>query len=135
MDLVELNPALDQRNMDILSTRISAWNQNEGQRVGDFVRMLDGSTRRFTHDWGDDIQTTVGKSHPNDGDCRIYLGNGYTEFSGSLDRAILKTSLLLTPEVLPGSFWFFRNHDIRAHNGVNVKAPCRVYRQMVPASA
>ena len=121
----------DEKDLELLQARIDKRDKLQGPRIGDFVQMLDGTERRFTHDWGNEIQTTVGNGHTCFGDVSIYLDrDGYASFSGSLDRPIDKTGLVLTEETKPGRFWFFHHDYATAHNGVYVKAPCRVFKQI-----
>lgn len=117
-------PTFDQQDAEILNRRISLYNRRTGPRVGDFLRMQDGAMLRFTHDWGDDIQTTI----KGCGDASFYLGNGYCSFSGSLDSAIPKTRIHATDEIKDGSVWFFHHDHAQAHNGVYTTMPFRVYR-------
>jgi hypothetical protein len=114
---------LDEKDTKILAERGAAFNNHKGPRVGDFVRMLDGSVQRFSHDWGKDIQTTDGGS--------FYLGySGLASMSGGLNPAIMKETLEETDETMVGTFWFFRHDQARAHNGVDVRIMCRVYKQL-----
>lgn len=102
-----------------------------GPIVGDFVRMLDGSTRRFTHEYDDALQTTVGGTHPCARDQSFFLHrNGYAEFSGSLDPSIAKSTLRRCSDRMPGRFWFFHHDEVRAHNGVHVMVDCAVWEQL-----
>ena len=94
--------------------------------VGDFVIMEDGSYERFSHDWGDDIQTTDGKF----GSSFHLTKNGYGGFSGGLNAAIMKNRLILTSEIKEGSFWIFHHNHATAHNGVYFNAPVRVYQYL-----
>lgn len=126
-----MRPEFDSRDADILAGRIAEWNKIDGPRVGDYVRMLDGSLRRFTHDWGDEIQTTCGDQHPCRENQSFHFGNGYMSFSGSLDPSIPKTTLDQTSEVIEGPAWFFHHDFMQAHSGVYCKVPCRVYQQKV----
>lgn len=117
---------LDKQDAELLAYREIAYNTHNGPRVGDYVQMLDGSLQRFSHDWGDDIQTTDGKYGAS-----FYISkNGYVEMSGGLNKAILKSTLELLPETKEGSFWFFRHDLAMAHNGVDVKIVCRIYKQL-----
>jgi hypothetical protein len=124
-----MRPEFDARDAGILAEREQLFNQNQGPRVGDFLRVPDG-VLRFTHDWGDSIQTTVGAKHPCYGDGSFYLSDGYASFSGSLDPAIDKTKLRDTGETLEGSFWFFHHNQACAENGVYFKLPCRVFEMV-----
>jgi hypothetical protein len=130
-----LNPALDDKNLAILAERAAAYLTIQGPRVGDYVKMPDGTLRRFTHDWGDKIQTTVGARHPCDGDASFYLCCPGASFSGSLDPSISKAAIRDTGEKLPGAFWFFRDNYVTAHNGVGVRMPCTVWAYEPKASA
>lgn len=122
-----MRPDFDSIDAEILAKREREFNQEQGPRVGDFLRTRDGFLR-FTHDWGDRIQTTVRPSHPCNGDASFYLSEGgYVSFSGSLDPSIDKASLRDTGEKMAGSFWFFHHGYAMAHNGVNFKIECRVF--------
>lgn len=107
-------------NEELLSNRTAMWDEEDGPRVGDYVIFPDGHQERFSHDWGDGLQTSPGGSW--------YLGDGYASFSGALNPAIPKARLEDTGYKRLGWFWFFKNDYARAHNGVNVQAICRVYR-------
>lgn len=113
---------LDEKDTQILVDRETEFNKRTGPRVGDFVKMLDGTIQRFSHDWGDDIQTSNGGSYH-------ISKSGYVDMSGGLNRAIMKDKLTLTDEAMPGSFWFFHHDRAAAHNVVDVKITCRVYQQ------
>lgn len=90
-------------------------------QVGDYVIFPDGREERISHDWGEPgVQTSVSGS--------FYLGDGYASFSGALNPLIPTERLVDTGETKPGSFWFFSGDYARADNGVDVEAPCRVYR-------
>lgn len=113
---------LDEKDTQILTKRRAAFDAIKGPRVGDFIKMLDGTLQRFSHDWDDDIQTAEGGS--------FYIGPGYVSFSGGLNPAIPKASIILTDEVSGGAFWFFHHDQHRAHNGVNFFMPCRIFKQI-----
>jgi hypothetical protein len=118
--------SLDQIDTELFAARVAKFDaRNDGPRVGDFVVMFDGEYRRFTHDWGCDIQTTCkGASFG----ASFYFGKcGHMDFSGGLDRALPKTSLFLTDEVKSGPVWFFHHDQARAHNGVQAMVDCRVF--------
>jgi hypothetical protein len=123
-------PALDERDEQIRQERIKLWNTRGGPRVGDFVKMPDGSTRRFTFDWsghaGDGGMQTTSGFQP--GDQSFHFGSeGYMSYSGSLDPSIPVKDLHDTGEVKDGSCWFFHHGSVEAHNGVYTTVPCRVY--------
>ena len=119
-----MKPSFDALDEQIKQIRIDAWNNRSGPRVGDFVRMPDGALLRFTHDFGEEIQTTAPREP---GDQSFYFGHGYCSFSGSLDSPILKSDLFDTGATQEGPVWFFHHDSARAHNGVHTTIPCRVY--------
>src|SRR5881398_2456575 len=114
-----MQETLTERNAEILATRESTYNNIEGPRVGDFVVMADGHLERFSHNWGDSIQTCYGGS--------FYLGEGFVSFSGALNPSIRKDELLNSGQTKTGNFWFFSNNYARAHNGIDVQIECRVF--------
>ena len=118
---------LDSQDAAILAARQTLRDKIQGPRIGDFVSMKDGTLRRFTYDWGDAIQVT--STLP--GSQRFYLHHdGRLDYSGGLDQAIPKTRLKPTGKTQPGSAWFFHHDHHRAHNGVDVTLPCRVYEEL-----
>jgi hypothetical protein len=120
----------DEKDQAIRTKTIAAWLARPGVRVGDFVKMLDGTLRRFTHDWGDDIQTTSYKVSGGDGDASFYVGaGGFASYSGGLDPAISKDRLVETGETRFGNFWFFHHGFSGAGRGRIFEMPCRVYEQ------
>lgn len=128
-ELRALNPDLDARNLELLQRRAEAFAAETEPLVGDCVQFPnEAKLRRFTHDWGAAIQTTCGPGHPCYGDRSFYLGVGYAEFSGTLDPPIPKAKLIATDATAPAGFWFFRDDHVRAHNGVQVQMPVRVFK-------
>jgi hypothetical protein len=121
-------PVFDDKDAEILKARIAEWDKRTGPRVGDFVHMLDGTLRRFTHDHGDGLQTTCGKAELAC-DVSFYFGKGYMDFSGSLDPQVARTALVDTGETMIGRAWFFHHDHVCAHSGVYMDVPCRVFRQ------
>ena len=117
----------DTLDAEILVKREKLFNELEGPRVGDFLSTPEGMLR-FTHDWGDEIQTTVRPSHPCNGDASFYLSEGYVSFSGSLNPSIKKNLLEDTGEKQDGSFWFFHHNFAGAGRGVHFRIPCRVFK-------
>ena len=117
------NPKFDERDAAILVTNIAAWDERKGPRVGDWCRMPNGDMKRFTHDWGDDIQTTSSVT----GMGSFFFGRGYMDYSGGLDSAILKSRLVDTGETKLGAAWFFHHNHMAAHNGVYFNVECRVF--------
>ncbi len=117
-------PEFDARDGEILAANLEAWNARGGPRVGDWCKMPDGKMCRFTHDWGEDIQTTS-RYYPGHGS--FFFGRGYMDYSGGLDPAILKSRLIDTGETKPGAAWFFHHNEARASNGVYFNVDCRVF--------
>jgi hypothetical protein len=122
-DMWEQPPHFDDKDVAIARERLTEWNSRPGPRVGDWVKMLDGTLRRFTHDWGTDIQTTLASGV----DASFYFYGSCMSFSGSLDRAIPKASLVETAEIKPGNAWFFHHNSSGAGRGVYFTVPCRVF--------
>ena len=122
----------DVRDAELLAQRMIDWNSIQGPRVGDFVRMLDGTLRRFTYHWGDSIQTTCkseyGDTYHASGSFYFWKG-GAMDFSGGLDHAIPVNKLRLTDETIDGRAWFFHHDCTGAHRGVHFTIPCRVWEQ------
>ncbi len=114
----------DARDAELLAQRVAKRSKISGPRVGDFLKSQDGDLMRFTHDWGDDIQTAPS------GSGSYHLGTtGHADYSGGLDPAIPKDSFRLIPfEMRMGRFWFFHHNFATGHNGVDCKAPCRIFQ-------
>jgi len=118
--LRDLNPELDARDFETLHHRAEAYAMRQHAQVGDFVEMLDGKLRRFTYDWGDDIQVTSGEGS-------FYITVLGADYSGAFDPSIAKNKLVDTARTRTGRFWIF-HHDIhRAHHGIEVFLPCKVW--------
>jgi hypothetical protein len=117
------NNSIDEYNYAILLQRFKAFELKTGPRIGDFLVLENGNVKRFTHDWGAEIQTTLWGEAGS-----FYIGGeGCVSFSGGLDCALPKSSMELTTEVKMGSFWFFYRNEVKAHNGLNVLIPCAVW--------
>lgn len=124
-----MRPEFDERDAAILRARQVTFAKVEGARVGDFIDMRDGTRRRFTHDWGEGLQTTCGKGHPCAGDQSFYFGDGFASFSGSLDSMIPREQIEATGEHVNGGVWFFHHDSAGAHRGVHAEIPFRLFRQ------
>lgn len=124
-------PVFDDRDSALLAERVARRNEHKGPRVGDYIKMLDGTTRRFSHHWGDGVQTTyVWRDGRQDTGSFYFDRSGYMSMSGSLDDAIPLAQIEDTGETREGPAWFFHHDWMTAHNGVHVMVPCRVYRQV-----
>lgn len=126
-DQFQARPGFDESDAELARKRLAVWNQIEGARVGDWVLMLDRTERRFTYDWGSELQTTC--KGPAAADASFYFYGSCMSFSGSLDRAIPRAGLVDTGELRNGSAWFFHHNQSGAHRGVYFTVPCRVFRQ------
>src|SRR5208282_6740930 len=117
-----MRPTFDAKDEGILAKREELFNQRSGPRVGDYVIFPDEHTERFSHDWGESIQTTDGRYGQS-----FYLGNGYADFSGGLNPSIPKSALMDTGKPMRGTFWFFHHDMPGAYRGVRFSIACRVY--------
>jgi len=122
---------LDPKNLDILSSRLSAREQITGPRVGDWLRRLDGSESRITHVWTFDGEG----AHVQDGGTvcgRFYLQTtGHLSYSGGLNPGLPESVLELTEETRDGWVWFFDRDWWGANCGVDFKITERVWKQTV----
>ncbi len=124
-----MRPQFDERDQGILDARLQRWNQQEGPRVGDWLLMLDGTERRFTHRWEDRLQVQYKWHNGNVGHGSFYFAGDCMSYSGSLDDAIPLDQIEKTDGLRDAPAWFFHHDEWRAHNGVDVTIPCRVFRQ------
>lgn len=122
------------RDAAILADRVVKRDVFQGPRIGDFVLFADGSEGRFTHDWGDTIQTTVRGGKFGYGSHYMTKSGGIS-YSGALDPGIDKRRLVATEETRPGAVWFFHDDWAHAHSAVYAEIPCRVYRELQPGEA
>lgn len=130
MDLREMNPDLDGRDLEILMRRYASYvvRRSDTPEVGEYWTMrvddqLIGG--RFTYKWDDGIQT-------NRGGGSFYLGDGYMDYSGSLDPTVPFGQFRIdefTPYATV-SAWFFHHDRPQAHNGVDVLIPVRVWERV-----
>lgn len=115
------NIYLDEIDQEILAKRVACREQINAPRIGDFVLFPTGELERFSHNWGDALQTSPSGS--------FYLqGDGEGSLScGGLNPSTPRNELKLTNASLPGSFWFFHHNSAGAGRGVYFKILCRVY--------
>lgn len=121
------NKHLDEIDTAILAARESLFRTKRAPRVGDFIKLLDGTVTRFTHKWDDGIQTDMSL-----GDSSFHLmENGLVSYSGGLNSAIPNERIaLVKTDAELGRFWFF-SHDIaKAYNGVNVWIKCDLFKEV-----
>lgn len=124
---------LDERDQAIVDERMAAVDAIRGPRVGDFVGFADGTERRISYAWpaGDTWPESVQTSDLGAG--RYYLSGAGLSFSGGLHPGVSIETLTDTGEIREGDAWIFHHDSHRAHNGVEFKAPFRVYRCSLPA--
>lgn len=116
-------PKFDEIDQKILDVREVNWIKRKGPRVGDFIQRLDGKLERFSHNWGDGLQTCDGGS--------FYLHeNGCAEMSGTLKPTIFNENIQDTKTYKEGSFWFFHHDCAKAHNGVSFLMNCKIYQEI-----
>lgn len=112
----------DETDLRILADRVAAWNAVPGPRVGDYVEMPAGDNFRISYCWSDAVQIS---------DCgSFHLDRGFMTFSGSLYPAVPVDKIVDTGRTKVGTAWFFHHGQARAHNAVQVRVPCRVYRHV-----
>lgn len=109
----------DDRDQQILSERMEAYNTIQEVKVGEFLQYKD-TFLRFSHDWGESIQTSQGGSY--------YLGDGYISMSGALNSGVDKSALELTPGHKNGSVWFFHHDYHTGGGGVDFQVSLRVWK-------
>ncbi len=124
-ELFELNAGVSpsSKDHDIITNSIIEFDKIAGPRVGDYIDFPDGKTRRFTHHWGTDIQTTMPGC-----DSSFYFEGGTISFSGSLDRGIPIEQIEAIAETRNGNVWFFHDNWRQAHSAVGARIPFRVFR-------
>lgn len=122
---------LDAVDADILEARKAALSDTCEVIVGDWLRFDDGRMERVTHiwpaDWHEDEIARAQTTHPKFGGGSFYLGRTACSYSGALDGGIKVDRFTFSGEMKPGPVWFFHHDSHRAHNGVNVEIPFRVY--------
>jgi hypothetical protein len=123
----EIDPQVA-RDLEILQKRQAAFDSQDGPREGDFVRFSeDGTLRRLAYahpDYGWGIQPT----HAKFGLGSFHISSaGHCSYSGAMDSRIPIEYLTLLDEKIDGNMWFFSGGSARAHAGVHVSIPCRVY--------
>lgn len=116
------------RNIPLLDNRLAAFNAHSGARVGDYLRLPRWNSRqpeltRFTHDWGDSLQTG------GDAGGQYYLpSSAHLSYSGGLNPGVNVVDLIPSNELLVGSVWFFDENHSGAGRGVTFNAAMRVFR-------
>lgn len=125
---------LDEKDQAIFTERLAALAARTVIKVGDFIRLPDGTIKRVAHVWTDDfhapelVQPTFGK------DGSYYLGKGYASYSGGLNIGIPAEKFTATNETLPGYVWFFHHDYHTGDNAVYAKAEFPVWNCSVPSA-
>jgi hypothetical protein len=113
-----------ERNLPLLDAKLAARAKIPGPRVGDWLRLPRWHSQqpeftRFTHDWGDQLQTGLGSF--------FLFHSGHCDYSGGLNPGCLKSDLVATDELKEGSVWFFDEDRSGGGRGVYFQANMRVF--------
>lgn len=119
---------VDERDQEILSGAIAARLALPAEvRVGDYVQYAGGKLERVAYVWGTDpeeshalIQTTPG------GSFSVHDSGGMSH-SGGLNHGCHVSTLTDTGRYRDASAWFFHHGWWKAHNGITVRMPVRVW--------
>ena len=117
---------------------INYYDQRQGPRVGDFLRLGEERYLQFTYDWDDSIQTTPGDGVGRYGSFAFgqltdlisgTTKGSYISYSGSLDRGVSKSNLYQVPEgERLGLTWIFSNDDWGANRAIYCYVPFRIFK-------
>ena len=125
-EIDDLDPT-DWAYLNVVLTRYNA-QMDTLPRVGDWLRFPSGEFRRVASVWSDHGLQPCGR-----GSASFYFGKGiddaYVSHSGGLDPELTfsQYSFALSPDTRAGVVWFFKGGIARAHNGVYVRVPFRVF--------
>ena len=128
-----MSKGLNLKTIDYLRQCVEAREKLEGPRIGDFIFLKNGNTERFSHDWGDSLQTSSSGSFCLSSDGRV-------SFSGGLNPSINKGKIRETSvnhyndhtgfSGMTGKFWVYYNGRLCANCAVHVNLDCRVYKEL-----
>lgn len=123
----ELDDIYIAENQEQINEKLKRWNQESklAPRAGDFLLLPNGTYFRFTVVIQYKDQIHLQASHGGS----FYFSYGYMDMSGTCGDKIDIESIELTDEEKLGSCWIFDREVARAHNGVHLKVPCRVWKQ------
>lgn len=108
------------KNITILRECLQDRQKTVKPLLGDFVLFPSGEIERICSNLDSEVQTIDKGS--------FYLSpNGGGSYSGCLNPPIKTSSLALTENMRPGSFWFFSGGTWRAHKGVYFEVPVRIF--------
>lgn len=116
----------DEKDQQIVDRRLAQHDLIDGPRMGDYVLFPTGELERFSHDWGDDLQTSPS------GSFHLYEGGMSSLSCGGLNPATPRDRLSLTDKTLPGTFWIFHHGQSGAHRAVYFRIPCRLFLTTAP---
>ncbi len=131
---------LDERDTAMMYERRDARYLLDGPVCGDWVRFSDGIERRISHVWDWDGADGLTSGVQTSAESGIFggrwhlTGSGNGNFSGGLYPITPMSALTATEEEKPARFWFFHHDHWRAHNGVEVIIPVRVWEASCPAN-
>lgn len=109
----------------IIAKRMATLDAMLGMRVGDFLRLKNGTLARVANHWGHCVQPSCGRHSGS-----FYLADGHVSFSGALEASIPVTEFRPTGETDRGLVWIFHRDVMGADRGVDAMAPFRVYEQV-----
>ena len=104
---------------EIKNSRFAERELIEGPRMGDYILFPTGELERFSHDWGESLQTSPSGSFHLQGSGHLTCGG--------LNPATPLCNIKPTMATLPGLFWFFHHGRAGAGRAVHCSIPCRVF--------
>ena len=128
-----MSKGLNLRTIEHLKKCVEAKELIQGPRIGDYIFLKNGNLERFSHDWGDSLQTS------SDGSFCL-TSDGTVSFSGGLNPGIQKSKIKETYvdhyndhtgfSGMTGKFWVYYNGRLCANCAVYVNLDCRVYKEL-----
>lgn len=119
-------PAFDETDARFFRESVALRDQQEGPRIGDFVRYPDGALHRLAIDSGERGFQTM---EPGRG-AFYDSGSGHLFFScgsPSLTPFVKAQNLARSEETREGEVWTFHHQESVPGGRVNAMVPCRVY--------
>lgn len=121
-NLLDLNESQLLKQYNILAKHLTKFNEIEGPRVGDYVKLKDGNYKRFCSQWIDGFQVT-----PTETSGSFNIDSGACCYSGTLEPSVKKEKIKFTWTYKLGRVWFFKDGIPAAHQGIDAEIPLRVY--------
>lgn len=113
----------DARDEELRQQGLAYWNDVEGPRVGDYVRMPSGEIERISTKTSTHFQV----AEPRFG-ASYYWAWWYCSFSGGHKPVLHKLSaLVFTGTTHDGDVWVFHHDQAGAHRGVSCTIPSRLW--------